>query len=217
MTLLPHQFGSSIFQTKLLEVLKFETKSWLGRARSRIYTPSERYIQLGAGMTPVSQFENLDFYSFRPFKGNQRIVGHDLRYPLPYHDQVFEGAFCEHTMEHLYPNQANTLMKEIYRILKPGAIFRCTVPDLKKYVDFYTGKAVDPAFQQFESGCEAIWSLSQNWGHLSIWDYPMLSRKLTEAGFSSVSEKKFHEGNNRDLLVDLEDRKWETLYVEAVR
>ena len=108
-------------------------------------------------------------------------------------------------------------MSEIHRVLAPGAIFRCAVPDLEKYVDFYMGREVDKEFRKFRSGCEAIWSLTQNWGHLSVWDFEMLEEKLLAAGFSNVEKRAYRSGSNPDLLVDLEARKWETLYLEATK
>ena len=214
---LEHQFGSTQFQTSISGLLKFEVKSWLGRILFKPRAPVEKYIHIGAGETVLPNFENLDFYRFRPEATSKHRVGHDLRYPLPYPDQTFSGAYSEHTLEHLYPGQAVALLKEVCRVLKPGAVFRCTVPDLKKYVDFYVGKEVDAEFRKFSSGCEAIWSLTQNWVHLSVWDASMLSQKMIEAGFKTAAEKKFREGENPDLLMDTEARRWETLYVEAVR
>jgi ubiquinone/menaquinone biosynthesis C-methylase UbiE len=141
----------------------------------------------------------------------------DFRYPLPYPDMSFDGAYSEHTLEHLYPHQALQLLRETYGVLRPGAIFRCAVPDLAKYVDYYVGKPADPQFTQLRSGCEAIWSLTQNWGHLSVWDATTLIQSLRDAGFAAVTQAIFRQGGNPQLLIDQEGRRWETLYVEALR
>lgn len=209
------RFGSTDFQPSLLGLAKFELKSRLARMLSRSRVPRHKYIQLGCGPNLLPGFENLDFYSLRFWRA--KYIGQDLRYPLPYPDQCFVGAYSEHTLEHLYPDPAMRLLNEIHRVLAPGAIFRCAVPDLEKYVDFYIGKDVDKEFQKFRSGCEAIWSLTQNWGHLSVWDYQMLKEKLLAAGFSNVEKRTYRTGSNPDLLVDLEARKWETLYIEATK
>jgi SAM-dependent methyltransferase len=209
------RFGSTDFQPSLLGLVKFELKSRLGRVLSSRRVPGHKYLQLGCGPNLLQNFDNLDFYVTRFWKAGH--TGHDLRYPLPYADQCFFGAYSEHTLEHLYPDQAMRLLSEIHRVLAPGAIFRCAVPDLEKYLDFYMGREVDGEFREFRSGCEAIWSLTQNWGHLSVWDFRMLAEKLREAGFSRVEKRVYRAGGNPDLLVDLEARKWETLYVEATR
>lgn len=216
MALLEHQYGSTVYQTNAKTLLLYEIKSWLGRAlhRSRV-TPRSSYLQIGSGQNILENFENLDFYSFS--KRNRKVTRHDLRFPLPYPDQSFTGVFTEHCMEHLHANEVFRLMREICRVLKPGGVLRCAVPDLEKYINFYVGKPVDPEFSMYSSGCEAIWSLTQNWGHISVWDANMMTQKLREAGFSEAHQVGFREGRNPDLLIDQESRRWESLYVEAIR
>jgi SAM-dependent methyltransferase len=219
MALQEHQFGSTENQTTAKGLLLFELKSWLGRTMGRaIYRtrpPTSRYLHVGSGFNILPNFENLDFYSWG--ERAKPVRRHDLRYPLPYADAIFEGAYSEHCIEHLYPNHALQLFRGVHRVLKPGAVFRCAVPDLEQYVHFYVGKPVDPAFSMFQSGCEAIWSLTQNWGHISVWDSKMLISKLREAGFSEIYQTSFRQGRNPDLLVDKDERRWESLYVEAIR
>ena len=142
-------------------------------------------------------------------------VSHDLRYPLPYKNKSFYGAFSEHTLEHLHFGDAINLLKEINRVLIPGSIFRCTVPDLKKYVNFYEKKDTNKFFEKFDSGAQAIWNLTQNYQHLSVWDFNLIKEKLLESGFKNPSEKKYLEGANKDIILDMEFRSPETLYVES--
>jgi len=214
----PHKFGSAAYQTTLKGLIDFEIRSLLGRVFSRKRRPQFRYLHVGCGPNEIDGFLNMDFYSLRALVGSRASwrVGHDLRYPLPYDPQSFDGAFSEHTLEHLYPMEAVRLLAEIRRVLRRGAIFRCGVPDLRKYVDFYLGREVAAEFSRFESGCEAIWSLTQNFGHRSVWDATMLTEQMVAAGFKNAKEVSYREGANSDLLLDQEGRRWETLYVEAV-
>jgi predicted SAM-dependent methyltransferase len=216
MTLPPHQFGSTAEnQTTARGLFLFELKSLVGRIIYRPRPATARYLHFGCGYNILPGFQNLDFYSFR--ERGKPVARHDLRFPLPYPDATFEGAYSEHCIEHLYPHQALQLMRELHRVLKPGGVLRVAVPDLGKYIDFYLGKSVDPEFSMFRSGCEAIWCLTQNWGHRSVWDRTMLTEKLREAGFKESHETSYRQGRNSDLLVDKEERRWETLYVEAIR
>lgn len=103
----------------------------------------------------------------------------DLRYPLNCDDNVWDGVFTEHTLEHLYPDQAYFLLRELHRTMKPGSYIRITVPDLSKYIDFYNGKPVDERFYRWETGCEGIRSLTQNYLHVSLWDFNLIKSYVT--------------------------------------
>ena len=199
------------------KVIKMNLVSFIGDIISpKVRKTQKKYIQLGCGDNIIENFENLDFYPMRLkeiFKSKH--INHDLRKPLPYESQKFEGAFSEHTLEHLYYDEAINLLKEIKRILKPGSIFRCTVPDLKKYINFYNGNLNDDFFHKFTHKAQAIYNLTQNYEHKSVWDYELLSKKMTEVGFKDVSQKEYKDGENSNLILDLEFRRSETLYIEC--
>lgn len=159
---------------------------------------------------------NADFFvGWKPWRTYAVDWMIDLRYPLNCDNDVWDGVFREHTLEHLHPAHALALIKEIDRTLKPGGWFRVNVPNLKKYVDNYIGKTSDEKFHQWPSGCEAIHALTQNWGHLSVWDPGLLGRFLREAKFPHPKEVGFREGTDTRLLKDNPERRWETLYMEA--
>jgi len=139
----------------------------------------------------------------------------DLRFPLNCDDNVWDGVFSEHTLEHLYPDQVLQLLKELYRTIKPGAWLRISVPDLKKYVKYYCGEGVHELFNRWQTGCEAIRTLTQDYGHLSVWDSTLLAKFLKEAGFVNIQEVSFMQGTDKLLLMDQQDRAWESLYMEA--
>ena len=194
----------------------FEARAIIGRILSpRRRRARKPLLQIGAGSNLLPEFENLDFYLANG--GQTGHVAHDVRRPLPYADATFEGVYSEHTLEHLYPGEAMRLLAEIRRVLKPGGIFRCSVPDLGKYVEFYEGRSQIEQFGRFRSGCEALWNLTQNHLHRSVWDADMLERQMIAQGFASAKRRGFREGADERLLVDIEHRAWESLYMEGVR
>ena len=56
-------------------------------------------------------------------------------------NNIVDGVYSGHTLEHLYPNHAYRLLVEIYRVLKSNCWLRINVPDLKRAIDIYNGKA----------------------------------------------------------------------------
>jgi predicted SAM-dependent methyltransferase len=91
-----------------------------------------KYLNLGCGNRFHKDWINIDFELSSPW-----VQQHDIRKDLPYADNVFDVCYCSHVLEHLKRTEADKVVKEIYRILKPGAIVRLVVPDLEKITRAY--------------------------------------------------------------------------------
>src|SRR5690606_26881185 len=64
----------------------------------------------------------------RPLEG---VLHMDLsREPFRFPDASFDAANCYHILEHLTPEEGERFIREVYRVLKPGAVYRVSVPDL---------------------------------------------------------------------------------------
>jgi predicted SAM-dependent methyltransferase len=177
----------------------------------------KNYLNLGCGLLRYENFINADFY-FRfswlkkPYFPDWLL---DLRYPLKCYDNFWDGVFTQHAFEHLYPAEVKVLLKELFRTMKNGAYIRISVPDLEKYVDYYNGNLPDKKFKQWQTGAEAIRSLTQNYEHISCWDTELLSRLLKEIGFKNIKKMNFNESSDTMLAKDSEDHRFESLYLEA--
>ena len=136
-------------------------------------------------------------------------------------DEVFDGIFTEHTLEHLYPSHVKALLKELHRTLKINSIIRIIVPDIEKYIMFYNkiynGYNVENFKEKYKTGCSAIRGVNQNFFHLSTWDFEELKIHLEKAGFKNVKKMSFGETQDSNLRLDRKSRSYETLYVEAMK
>ncbi len=207
------KFGYDKYKVNLRSLIKFELKSFFGRMLSpKLRKNQHKLINIGCGNQIYENFENVDFYTTRFWKA--RFIGHDLRYKFPYKDNSFDGAFCDNVLEHLHPSDGINFLKDVKRILNEESIFRIVVPDLEKYILYYNNKNIKE-FEHFKSGCNAIWNLTHNWGHLSTWDFHMLSLQLRNLGFKDVKKFKIMEGQDKRLIKDFPGRDWECLYVEC--
>ena len=70
-------------------------------------------------------------------------------------------------------------------------------------------------FKRYENGCELMWSLKQNFKHYSVWNFEMPKMQLEKKKFKNVVKLSFREGEDKNILLDKENRKHDTLYVEA--
>lgn len=187
---------------------------------------ARKFLDLGCGPCPKPGFINLD-YRWRPGVD----VVWDVLEPLPFPDNRFEGVFTEHCLEHFDLAQLEKVLREIWRVLCPGGVVRIVVPNLSKYVDAYAkrkqGEKVQDedrmgtaeAFNRvFYSG--HVWMSRSRWwndGHHFIHDFDSLASVLRSVGFSSVEERDVLQGGCPELLIDREDRAWESLYIEGLK
>ena len=93
---------------------------------------NERYLNVGCGNTFHSDWTNVDLVSRHPL-----VTQHDLNRGLPYDDATFDAVYHSHVLEHLSPNQADKMLSECKRVLKPNGTLRIVVPDLEAIAQTY--------------------------------------------------------------------------------
>lgn len=209
--------------------LRFELTSFIGRKffmhRSKIsISENPMLLDIGVGGNFTKGWIHIDFYqiSLNPINWIKKIwikplkkaeVEHDLRYPLNCADNICDGIYCSHTIEHLLPNHAIQLIMECFRILKPTKYARIIVPDFGITVNNYINKTFS---SEFHAGCELIMAYTQNWGHLSTWDEEYLTLVLKEAGFVNLRVVKYGIGGTDSRLIKEEmSRKEYSIVIEA--
>ena len=162
---------------------------------------------------------NADFFShLKPFKKYTTPMPQwqmDLRYPLRCPDSVFDGVFSEHVLEHFYIDDAIALLREAYRILRPNGTLRLSVPDLRQHVERYLAEKASKDDKRTALASDYIRKLTQDFWHLSVWDYDRLAYELGQIGFAHIKQESFRNGRDSNLLFDLESRQPFTVYVEA--
>ena len=115
-------------------------------------------------------------------------------FPLP--DSCFDYVYSEHLFEHLTYPQAINMLKESYRVLKPGGVIRIATPDLRFLLGLYQ-EPEKPIHQEYieysaKSGglpASPVYVINRfhtAWGHQIIYDKETLSDLLVRAGFKDV-------------------------------
>jgi predicted SAM-dependent methyltransferase len=198
-------------------------------ARNRSFQSQRRslsgksLLNVGCGDRFFPSFINLD-YNWIPGVD----LCWDLSRPLPFPDNSLEGIFSEHCLEHLSLSQAHHLIGEFWRTLAPGHIVRIIVPDaelfIRTYCHWMSGTKhpfplpylCDLADMTF-SPIQIVNAIFRNYGHQYAYDYDLLSKMLKLQGFSKVCRCSYLVGEQASLLIDAESRRYESLYVEAVK
>jgi len=141
------------------------------------------------------------------------FLHHDLAYGIPFADNTVDFVYSSHFLEHLFRKDAFALLKESYRVLKPGGTVRVCVPDLEYAIALYKAGEKEKMLVNYFFVEDLESSLAR---HKYMYDLELLAAKLKEAGFTGITRFKYREGRTPDLDV-LDNRPEETLFVEAVK
>ena len=85
-----------------------------------------KILNVACGTRFHNDWINIDFQSSSPEVNAINILN-----GLPYDNNSFDVVYSSHFLEHLTKKQADFVLSEIIRILKPGGIVRIIVPDLQ--------------------------------------------------------------------------------------
>lgn len=89
-------------------------------------------LNIGCGSVFHSSWTNIDIEPSSP-----KVKACDITKGLPYSDAEFDACYSSHLLEHLNKAEAEKLIKECFRILKPQGVIRVVVPDLENIVINY--------------------------------------------------------------------------------
>lgn len=152
------------------------------------------------------------------------VVACDLRRKWPLQGGSAKYIFSEHVFEHFgYPDEIGHVLRECYRVLKPGGVLRVIVPNAERYLQAYADD--DECFIR-EVGGDLASKLSvinvmmrENGFHKYAYDYDELERVLKCVGFRSVNRSSLNGSPHQGLNLDFDDAQRElvSLYAEAVK
>ncbi|MGK7922754.1 MAG: methyltransferase domain-containing protein [Trichodesmium sp.] len=89
-------------------------------------------LNIGCGSTFHNSWKNIDIAPASP-----DVKKHDIRRSLPYPNSCFDACYTSHVLEHMTQVEAQHLITESYRVLKPQGTLRVVVPDLESIVRKY--------------------------------------------------------------------------------
>jgi predicted SAM-dependent methyltransferase len=192
-------------------------------------THAVRKLQVGANVCALPGWLNTDLYP--------KTIGSvtlDATRPFPFPDSSFDCVFSEHQIEHIGYDDGLLMLRECYRILRPGGTIRIATPSLDKMIALSNDKRneLQDAYIQDRTrnlyptapsptSCFAINGAFRYWGHQFVYDKATLRLTLEAAGFADV--RFFEPGESDDEnLSGLETRVsemdvYETMVVQGIR
>jgi predicted SAM-dependent methyltransferase len=153
-------------------------------------------LEYGAGGRTMEGFTRVD--RFDPAE----LLIDFVEDTMPFPDNSVDVIYTAHFLEHIrYPHPMKEVLKDAFRILKPGGILSVCVPDARLYIDAYMNPdnykdpreicVWEPAYF-YHSPIDYINYIGylDNGEHKILFEPANLMSILSEAGFSDVSERE---------------------------
>ena len=180
---------------------------------------SPLFLNLGSGK---SGKKSDNWINIDGFKGKHVDYCLDFNKTLPFKNNTFDGIFCEHVLEHFNLEIGLKLLKECFRIMRPGGSLRIIVPDGEKIIKTYFNNPSElQKKRSVDSNCamEAVNSyFRQRYEHQITYDEKLLTHQVTLAGFNKIFRVNFGKGMfSLDIILDNDKYEWESLYIEAAK
>src|SRR5262249_6907259 len=142
----------------------------------------------------------------------------NLRWGLPLPDGAARYVYSAHLLEHLYYEDAKTLLADLRRVLRPDGVLRLVVPDVgaclaayarqdrtfyERRKDSWPDTASDATpIAQILSYAGAGAAPGDLGAHKFGYDFETLTKLLHGAGFTSVERSTFNGSRHPALRID---------------
>jgi predicted SAM-dependent methyltransferase len=173
--------------------------TWLVRRRRKIaaYLSAHptRKLHLGTSNNVLDGWLNTDI-----FLNNDSIVYLDATRLFPFDDNTFDYVMAEHMIEHVDYQAGQAMLKECYRVLKPGGRVRFATPDLSILLGLHSVQKTDSQNEYLDwvlkhlmpevSECKDVFVINnafRAWGHLFLYDQETLHYALRTQGFQQIN------------------------------
>jgi SAM-dependent methyltransferase len=165
----------------------------------------EQYLYFGSLGLHERQYQVPNFVGLALHPAHDREVAHDATAALPFADATIAKVQAQDVLEHLPLDRVPFVLDEIYRVLKPGGIFRLSVPDYRSPVmkrrSIYdargrvTGDLLMGATPYFDDTTgDARVRFSED-GHAHVWfpRYELITHLILKSDIRKSGEIKFYQ------------------------
>lgn len=205
---------------------------------------SAKYVQYGCGLSAPKEWINFDcsptlraeripvvsaiLAAFRKPLFPENVRFGNIVSGLPVSAHTCRGVYCSHVLEHLSYRDFEFALTNTLKLLAPGGVFRCVLPDIRALANAYLRSEEEDACVKFMNSthlgtylkARGVRALVHNWlgnsRHLWMWDERGMSQKLREVGFVDVRPMKFGDYDDPMFrFVEHEERFLHSVCLEA--
>lgn len=211
-----------------IEVIRNGPWAWLGAEVN--VAPGDKLVKinLGSFVDTIGQgWQNWDILQIQQHITQGHIFKQwDVRRGLPLQDNSVDLIRMSHLIEHLTLEEAQNLLREIYRVLKTGSLARISTPDIHTIIKHYFNldmsffnKIQPPEYIEAPTRAEKLSRLLFG-EHKAAYDFEMFKNFLEQAGFEAGKIYRVSPGFSYSevMKTETEDQHIEiNLTVEAVK
>lgn len=165
----------------------------------------------------LPQFANY-YIGLTPFFPSSRNVKHDATKPLPLPDNYLDLYQSEDVFEHIEYRRLVAVFDEIHRVLKPGGVFRLSLPDYR--FDEYSRRSVrdENGSIVFDPGGGGLFKNGKvvQGGHVWFPTYELVKDLFDQSAFNARGSTDFLQYTASDGSFVMNPINFELGYVQRV-
>ncbi len=193
------------------------------------------YVQYGCGWSAPTNWKNFDasptlrferipiigkLYIKNASRFPKNVAYGDIINGLPISEDSCKGVYNSHILEHLSLEDFRLALKNTYKILQPGGVFRFVLPDLEHFIHEYTINSSADAAVIFlretylgrEKRSRGIKAFIVDWmgnsQHLWMWDYKSIEHELKDIGFTHIRRAIFNDSSDPIFKEAENEERW---------
>jgi len=166
-----------------------------------------RKLQLGASNNLLDGWLNAEI-----FVNHAPLIYLDATKRFPFPNDTFDYIMAEHMIEHVEYQAAQLMLRECWRVLKPGGRVRFATPDLGVLLGLHSKEKTDAQRHYINwiiarlmpevRECQDVFVINNafhEWGHCFLYDRETLHHALYTSGFHDI--KFYKPGDSEDPLL----------------
>jgi predicted SAM-dependent methyltransferase len=182
--------------------------AWLAKRKGKIagYLKAHQVkkLQIGTSNNILEGWLNTD-----SFLNHAPIVYLNATTRFPFAANTFDYIMAEHMIEHVEYEEAQIMLRECFRVLKPGGRVRFSTPDLRVMLELHSREKTDAQRNYIDwiiarlmpevRECQDVFVINNVfhfWGHRFLYDQETLHHALSSAGFREI--KFYKPGDSED-------------------
>lgn len=169
-----------------------------------------KHIYLYAGDLPkVLNYQYFKFVGLSLNKSNYRHINHDITQKHELEANTVDIYQAEDVFEHIQLNKIGDIINDIYRILKPGGLFRLSVPDYRCNLIYNRSKKDKYGNVVFDPGGGGMYINKRvvDGGHVWFPKYELVRDLIEQSPFKKYRFLHYYDANDRSITKKINYKK----------